>query len=142
MKKKTKKTYKKIEQDYKLCYKYGYKFNKVCTIHITDITQTLAILNAKIKTQSRNKKEILLKKPSLKISNYSKTSKIQRIKKETSKKYLKLINNNKKCEKYGYKFNKILIIDVEKTIPTQPIQVNTIGHINKQSKKTIWQNIC
>ena len=26
------------------------KFNKVCTIHMTDITQTLAILNAKIKT--------------------------------------------------------------------------------------------
>ena len=45
-----KETYKKIEQDYKLCYKYGYKFNKVCTIHMTDITQTLAILNAKIKT--------------------------------------------------------------------------------------------
>ena len=130
-----KKTYKKIEQDYKLCYKYGYKFNKVCTIHITDITQTLAILNAKIKTQSKNKKEILLKKPSLKISNYSKTSKIQRIKKETSKKYLKLINKNKKCEKYGYKFNKILIIDVQKTIPTQPIQVNTIDTLTNNQKK-------
>ena len=85
---KNKKTYKKIEQDYKLCYKYGYKFNKVCTIHMTDITQTLAILNAKIKTQSRNKKEILLKKPSLEISNYSKTNKIQRIKKETPKNIL------------------------------------------------------
>ena len=84
----------------------------------------------------------MLKKPSLKISNYSKTSKKQRIKKETSKKYLKLINKNKKCEKYGYKFNKILIIDVEKTIPTQPIQVNTIDTLTNNQKKTIWQNIC
>ena len=67
-----KETYKKIQQDYKLCYKYGYKFNKVCTIHITDITQRLAILNAKIKTQTRNNIEILLKKPLLKTNNYSK----------------------------------------------------------------------
>ena len=109
-----KETYKKIEQDYKLCYKYRYKFNKVCTIHMTDITQTLAILNAKIKTQSRNNTEILLKKPLLKTNNYSKRNKIQRIKKEIPKKYLTLINKNKKCQKYGYKFNKILIIDIGK----------------------------
>ena len=130
-----KETYKKNEQDYKLCYKYGYKFNKVCTIHMTDITQTLAILNAKIKTQSRNNTKILLKKPLLETNNYSKRNKLQRIKKEIPKKNLTLINKNKKCQKYGYKCNKILIIDIRKRIPTQTIQVNTIDTLTNNQKK-------
>ena len=59
--KRNKKTYKKILQDKKLCAKYGYKFKNTCTVHINDITQTLAILNAKIKTQTKQNTEILLK---------------------------------------------------------------------------------
>ena len=130
-----KETYKKIEQDYKLCYKYGYKFNKVYTIHMTDITQTLAILNAKIKKQTRNNTEILVKKPLLKTNNYPKRNKIQKIKKEIPKKNLTLMYKNKKSQKYGYKFIKILIIDIGKKIPTQTIQVNTIDTLTNNQKK-------
>ena len=57
-----KKTYKKIIKDHKLCARYGYKFKKICTVHMNDITQTLAILNAKIKTQTKDNREILLTK--------------------------------------------------------------------------------
>ena len=57
-----KKTYKKIIEDDKLCAKYGYKFKKKSTVHMNDITQTLAILNAKIKTQTKENREILVRK--------------------------------------------------------------------------------
>ena len=62
--KRNKQTYRKIRNDYKICSKYGYKFDKVCTVHMTDITQTLAILNAKIKMQTKKNTEIFLKKQS------------------------------------------------------------------------------
>ena len=60
--KRNKQTYTTIEKDYKLCKKYGYKFTKICTVCMNDITQTLAILNAKIKLQTKQNTEILLRK--------------------------------------------------------------------------------
>ena len=60
--KQNKQTYTTIEKDYKLCKKYGYKLTKICTVHMNDITQTLAILNAKIKLQTKQNTEILLRK--------------------------------------------------------------------------------
>ena len=60
--KRNKQTYTTIEKDYKLCKKYGYKLTKICTVRMNDITQTLAILNAKIKLQTKQNTEILLRK--------------------------------------------------------------------------------
>ena len=54
--KRNKQTYTTIEKDNKLCKKYGYKLTKLCTVCMNDITQTLAILNAKIKVQSKTQK--------------------------------------------------------------------------------------
>ena len=59
--KQNKQTYTTIEKDYKLCKKYGYKLTKICTVRMNDITQTLAILNAKIKIQTKQNTEILLR---------------------------------------------------------------------------------
>ena len=59
--KRNKQTYTTIEKDYKLCKKYGYKLTKICTVRMNDITQTLPILNAKIKVQTKQNTEILLR---------------------------------------------------------------------------------
>ena len=114
--KRNQKTYKKILQDKKLCAKYGYKFKNTCTVHINDITQTLAILNAKIKTQTKQNTEILLKQTLQQTKKSKKNDKIESKKQKLPQNYIKLINDNKTSEKYGYKFNKILLVQLTKKI--------------------------
>ena len=133
--KRNKQTYKKIRNDYKICTKYGYKFNKICTVHMTDITQTLAILNAKIKMQTKKNTEILLKKQ----SPYKIISRNNNITQFTKTKILKkctqLIKKNKLCEKYGYKFKKILIVQIHNNVQKHFSQHNTLQSLTKNDKK-------
>ena len=133
--KKTKKTYKKILQDKKLCAKYGYKFKNTCTVHINDITQTLAILNAKIKTQTKQNTEILLKQMLQQTKKSKKNDKIESKKQKLPHNYIKLINDNKTSEKYGYKFNKTLLVQLTKKIKTNKAQEKTKNSLTNNEKR-------
>ena len=133
--KRNKKTYKKILQDKKLCAKYGYKFKNMCTVHINDITQTLAILNAKIKTQTKQNTEILLKQTLQQTKKSKKNDKIESKKQKLPHNYIKLINDNKTSEKYGYKFNKILLVQLTKKIKTNKAQEKTKNSLTNNEKR-------
>ena len=114
--KQNKQTYTTIEKDYKLCKKYGYKLTKICTVCMNDITQMLAILNAKIKVQTKQNTEILLRQQLPKNTKLRYRNKKQMKKTKFPKEYVKLINKNKLCENYGYKFKKILTVQINDTI--------------------------
>ena len=143
--KQNKQTYTTIEKDYKLCKKYGYKLTKICTVCMNDITQTLAILNAKIKLQTKQNTEILLRKELPKNIKLRYKNKNTMKKTKFPKQYLKLITKNKLCEKYGYKFQKILTVQINDTIgktntknhKSQPLTNND----KKQYRKTFSESI-
>ena len=119
------KTFNTLKNDIQICNKFGYKFKKTCTVHINDITQTSPILNAKIQLQNKDNPQIFVtrKHNSAKTlpKNYQKNTKYKHI---FLNKYSKAIKDNKLCEKYGYKFQKILFVHINKRCK-QRLKVNS-----------------
>ena len=95
----------------------------------------------KLKHNQKITQKYCLKKHYLKQIITQKETKYKEFKKKFQKKYLTLINKNKKCQKYGYKFNKILIIDIQKRIPTQTIQVNTMDTLTNNKKSNMAKHL-
>ena len=85
---------------------------------MNDITQMLAILNAKIKVdlQTKQNTEILLREQLPKNTKLRYRNKKPMKKTKFPKEYVKLINKNKLCENYVYKFKKILTVQINDTI--------------------------
>ena len=118
---------------YLLCKKYGYNFKKSCYIKLNDITQTLAILNAKIQLQTKKNVEIIYRKEQKNNVTTNMPDERQRKLTQFHKTLEKAFELNRTAYQYGYTFNKIPIVQILNS--TSLNQLTTNKQINKKLTK-------